>query len=156
MAYRGSASLAAVTPAFKGAKTFKKSIFRQYGSYLLVIPLCLAAAYSAYAEPQYRIGASIAVIFCLGMLVLPLFQVSAVRVEAKKLTVETLFEEKAFSANEIRQIKMDTVRGRYGRATNFVNILPVKGKNYPLEGFSDGDEIIYGILANWWNAHRNE
>ena len=89
------------------------------------------------------------------MLILPLFQVSAVKVEPGKLTVESLFEEKVFSANEIREIKMDAVRGRYGHATNFVNILPVKGKNYPLEGFSEGNEIIYGLLVNWWNAHRN-
>ncbi len=151
----GSTSPAPVAPAFKGAKTFKKSFFRQYGSYLLVIPLCLAAAYTVYAEPQYRLGAGIAVVFCLGMLLLPLFQVSAVKVEPNKLTVETLFEEKVFSAKEIREIKMDTVRGRYGRATNFVNILPLKGKNYPLQGFSEGDEIIYSVLMNWWSAHGN-
>ena len=77
------------------------------------------------------------------------------QVEPNKLTVETLFEEKVFSAKEIREIKMDTVRGRYGRATNFVNILPLKGKNYPLQGFSEGDEIIYGVLMNWWSAHGN-
>jgi hypothetical protein len=106
-------------------------------------------------DPQYRIGAGVTVFFCLVMLVLPLFQVSAVKVAGNKLTIETLFEEKTFSAKEIGEIKMQTVRGRYGRATNYVNILPLKGKNYPLEGFSEGDEIIFGILTNWWNANRH-
>jgi len=46
------------------------------------------------------------------------------------------------------------VRGRYGRVTNYVNIVTAEGKNYPLQGFSEGDEIIYGILTNWWNANR--
>ncbi len=151
----GVASPVPVTPAFKGTRTFKKSFFKQYGSYLVVLPLLFFAAYTALTQPQNRLGAGIAVVFCLGMLVLPLFQVSAVKVEPGKLTVESLFEEKVFSADEIREIKMDAVRGKYGRATNFVNILPVKGRNYPLEGFSEGNEIIYGILVNWWNAHRN-
>ena len=151
----GVASPAPVAPAFKGTRTFKKSFFKQYGSYLIVLPLLFFAAYTALTQPQNRIGAGIAVVFCLGMLVLPFFQVSAVKVEPGKLTVESLFEEKVFKANEIREIRMDTVRGKYGRATNFVNILPVRGKNYPLEGFSEGNEIIYGTLMNWWNAHGN-
>ncbi len=142
-------------PAFKGTKTFRKSFLKQYGSYLIVIPFCLIAAWTVYAEPQYRVGAGLSVIFCLVMIVLPLFQVSTVRVEPDRLTIQTMFEEKVFSAKEISGIKMQTVRGRYGRATNSVNILPVKGKNYPLQGFSEGDEIIYGILTDWWNAHRN-
>ena len=141
-------------PTFAGDRVFKKSFFKQYGSYLIVIPLCLFAAWTAYAEPQYRVGASISAIFCLVMMILPLFQVNVVKVEQKKLTIESLFEAKEFSAKEIREIKMQTVRGRYGQVTNLVNIIPIKGKNYPLQGFSEGDEIIYGVLTNWWIAHR--
>ncbi len=149
-----SSASTAHAPTFAGDRIFKKSFFKQYGSYLIAMPLCLFAAWTAYAEPQYPIGASISVIFCLVMMILPLFQVNVVKVEQKKLTVESLFEAKEFSAKEIREIKMQTMRGRYGRATNFVNIIPIKGKNYPLQGFSDGDEIIYGVLTNWWIAHR--
>ena len=50
---------------------------------------------------------------------------------------------------------MQSVRGRYGRVTNFVNIVTVQGRNYPMQGFSDGDEIIYGILRQWWESYRN-
>ena len=110
-------------PTFAGDRIFKKGFFKQYGSYLIVMPLCLLAAWTAYAEPQYRVGASISLIFCLVMMILPLFQVNVVKVQQKKLTVESLFESKEFSAKEIREIKMQTVRGRYG-VTNFVNIIP--------------------------------
>ena len=145
----------APAPAFSGTKIFQKSFFKQYGSYLIVLPLCLFAAWTAFTEPANRIGASIAAVFCVAMMIFPLFQVSSVKVEPNKLTIETLFEQKVFSAPQIREIKMQTVRGRYGTATNFVNIIPVQGKNYPLGGFSAGDEVIYGFLTNWWNTYRN-
>ena len=89
------------------------------------------------------------------VMIIPLFQVSTVKVEPNKLTIETFFEQKELAARQIKEIKMQSVRGRYGRVTNLVNIIPVEGKNYPLGGFSDGDEIIYGILMNWWNTFRN-
>lgn len=142
-------------PAFSGTKKFEKSFFRQYGLYLFVLPLCLFAVWTAFTEPEYRIGASIVAFFCIAMIILPLFQVSAIKVEPNKLTIETLFEQKVFSARQIKEIKMQALRGRYGRVTNILNITPVEGKNYPLQGFSDGDEFIYGFLMNWWNAYRN-
>jgi len=89
------------------------------------------------------------------MMILPLFQVSGIKVEPNQMTIETLFEQKVLSARQIREIKMQSVRGRQGRATNFVVIIPTEGKKYSLADFADGDEIIYGFLTNWWNAYRN-
>jgi len=140
---------------FPGTKNFEKSFFRQYGSYFLIVPFCLLAVWTAFTDLEHRIGASIAVIFCLVLMILPLLQVSAIKVEPNKLTVETLFEQKEFSARQIKDIKMQSVRGRHGRVTNFVNIVPVEGKKYPLGGFSVGEEILYGFLTNWWNTYRN-
>jgi hypothetical protein len=34
-------------------------------------------------------------------------------------------------------------------------IIPAEGKKYPLGGFSDGEEIIYGFLTNWWDTYKN-
>ncbi len=141
-------------PAFKGTRTFRKNFFKQYGLVILLIPFCFFAVWTAYTSAENRLGAILATVFCLIMIVLPFFQVSAVKVEQDKITFETLFEEKAFSAKQIRDVKMQSVRGRYGRVTNYVNIVTAEGKNYPLQGFSEGDEIIYGILSNWWNANR--
>lgn len=142
-------------PLFSGTRTFKKSFFKQYGILLLVIPFGLLAAWTAFAEPEYRIGAGISAVFCFIMFLLPFFQVGSVKVEPNKLTVESFFEQKEFSGRQIREIRMQSVRGRYGRVTNFVNIVTAKGKNYPLQGFKDGDEIIYGVLRQWWEAYRN-
>jgi hypothetical protein len=88
-------------------------------------------------------------------MLLPFLQVGAVKVEPNKLTVETFIEQKQFSARQIKDIKMEAVRGRYGRVTNYVNIVTKQGKNYPMQGFSEGDEIIYGILHQWWESYRN-
>jgi hypothetical protein len=142
-------------PEFSGTKTFKKSFFKQYGLLFLVIPFCLFALWTAYVEPQYRIGAILSAVFCLILIILPFFQVGSVKVEPNKLTVETFIEQKEFSARQIKEIKMQSVRGRRGSVTNFVNIVTAQGKNYPLQGFSDGDELIYGFLINWWESYRS-
>jgi hypothetical protein len=146
---------APLAPAFKGTRTFSKNFFKQYGLVILLIPFCFFAVWTAYTSAENRLGAILAAVFCLIMIVLPFFQVSAVKVEPNKIKFETLFEEKAFSAKQIREVKMQSVRGRYGRVTNYVNVVTEGGRNYPLQGFSDGDEIIYGFLTNWWNASRN-
>jgi hypothetical protein len=88
-------------------------------------------------------------------MVFSIFQINAIKVEPNKLTVQTLFGEKDFSAREIREIKMQSVRRRYGNVTTYVVVTSLEGKKYSLMGFSDGTEIIYGFLTNWWNAYRN-
>ncbi len=145
----------AAAPSFSGTRVFRKNFFKQYGMLLFVIPLCLFAVWTAYSDPANRIGALVAAVFCLIFTVLPFFQVGSVKVEPNKLTVESFIEQREFSAREIRAIQMQSVRGRYGRVTNYVNIVTASGKNYPLQGFSDGDEIIYGILHQWWESYRN-
>ena len=148
-------SVPASAPAFSGAKTFRKSFFKQYITTFAAFFFCLLFVWLGFAEPQSQTAAFITAGVCLLLMIFPLFQVNAVKVEPNKLTIETLFEQRAFSARQIKEIKMQALRGRYGRVTNILNITPVEGKNYPLQGFSDGDEIIYGFLMNWWNAYRN-
>ncbi len=141
--------------AFAGLKEFKKSFFRQYGYLVLVAPLCLVAAWTAITDPENRLVASIMFIIFLGLVIFSLFQVTAVKVEPNRLTLETLFEQKVFSARQIKDIKWQSVRGRYGIVTHFVIIVPVEGKKYSVSGFSAGEEVMYGFLTNWWNAYKN-
>jgi hypothetical protein len=142
-------------PAFSGAKKFEKSFLRQYRSYILIIPLALISGWAIVAEPENRIGALIVLVVCIIAMIFPLFEVSGVKVEPNRLTVETPFEQKVFGARQIREIKMQTVRSRHGRATNFVVLVTTEGKKYSLSGFAEGPEIIYGFLTNWWDAYRN-
>jgi hypothetical protein len=141
---------------FTGTKIYRKSFMAQYGSYFLVVPFCLISAWTIYAEPQYKVGASLAVLFCLLMICLPFFQVSQLKVEPDKLTTETFFGEKAYSAQQIKNISMKTVRGRGGRASNYVHIEPSEGGAISLTGFSEGDEVLYGFLTNWWETYKHK
>jgi hypothetical protein len=142
--------------SYSGTRTFSKGFFKQYGILFIVIPFFFFALWTTITEPENRVGALIAAAFCGVMMFLPFFQVSSIKVEPDKLTIETLFEEKVIRALEVKEIKLQSVRGRYGRVTNYVNIILVRGRNYPLQGFSGGDEIIYGTLLNWWESYRDQ
>ena len=151
-----SSSNSSSAPAFSDVKIFRKSFFRQYGMSFLMFGLSLLFIYTGFTEPEHRIGSILAFVFCGLIMIFPFFQVNVVRLEPNQLTVETFFEEKGFTADQIKEIKMQAIRGRRGRVTNIVNIIPAEGKNYPMGGFSDGDEIIYGTLMNWWNTYKNK
>jgi hypothetical protein len=143
------------TPRFSGTRTFKRNLFKQYRMLLFVVPVGLLAAWTTYSNPEYRIGAILTAIISFIMMLLPFLQVSAVKVEPNKLTVETFIEQKEFSARQIREIKMQSVGRRSGHVTDFVVIVTARGRIYPLQGFNDGDELIYSILHQWWESYRN-
>jgi len=139
-----------------GARTFKKKYVKQYGILFVVVPFAFLLVWLALASPEVRTASLISVVVCILFCIIPFVQVSSLKVESNKLTIETFLEEKVVSASQIKEIKMKSVRGRYGRVTNFVNIVLEEGKNYPVNGFVDGDEFIYGFLTNWWEANRNQ
>lgn len=141
-------------PIFSGIKTFKKSFMAQYGSYFLVVPLFLVAAGFIYAAPEYKVGASIAILFCLLMICRPFFQVSQVKVEPDILTIETFFGEKKYRTQQIKNIDMKTIRSRGGRPSKSIHFQPSEGSAISLAGFAEGDEVLYGFLTNWWGVYK--
>jgi len=138
------------------ARTFKKSYMKQYGILFVVVPLAFLFVWLALESPEARTASLVCVVVCILFCIIPFVQVGSIKVESNKLTIESFLEEKVVSASQIKEIKMKSVRGRYGRVTNFVNIVLAEGKNYPLNGFVDGDEFIYGFISNWWEANRNQ
>jgi len=116
--------------------------------------MCLLVSWLSFAKMDNKTALILSMIIWPVMMVLPLFQVNVVKIEQKTLTIESFFEQKMFHAGEIREIKMRTTYELYGGAANYVNILPIKGRNYSLAGFSESGEIMYGVLTNWWIAHR--
>lgn len=140
---------------FTESKTFRKSFFKQYGLLFALIPMCLLLFSLGLGATDTRAIFLVSAGLCALLMLIPFFQVSAIKLEPNSLTLENFFEEKEFSAHEIKEIKMQAVRGRYGRITNIVNITPWKGKNYPLGGFPEGQEMLYGFLMNWWDTYRN-
>jgi hypothetical protein len=143
-------------PGFTGTKIFKKGLFRQYGILFALIPFLFLFVWLAIASPEARTASIVTGVVCALLCLIPFFQVGAVKVEPNKLTIETFFEEKHLTAQEIKEIKMQSVRGRYGRVTNLVNIVPIKGKNYPVGKFSDNTDVIYETLMSWWNTYRTQ
>jgi hypothetical protein len=144
------------TSAPIGTRTFKKSYVRQYGILFVLVPFAFLLVWLALSSPEARTASLVSVVVCILFCIIPFVQVSSITVESNKLKIETFLEEKVVSASQIKEIKMKSVRGRYGRVTNFVNIVLAEGKNYPVNGFVDGDEFIYGFLTNWWEANRNQ
>jgi len=148
-----------VNPAqsFSGKRIFKKSFLANYGVLLLMLPICLVGGWFAITastnENRFAgIGVILVGLFFMGA---SLFNINRVKLEGNKLTTETFFGEKEYTAKQIKAINMKTVRSRRGVASNFINVQPVKGSAISLAGFVEGDEILYGILMNWWSSYRS-
>jgi hypothetical protein len=141
-------------PAFTGTKVFSKSWLRQFGSYFLTVPLFVVSVMAVFTDKENMIVALIMGAVFLFMMITPFFAVSAVKIEGNKITIESFLEEKELTASQIKEIKMKSVRSR-STVHHFV-VISADKKNYSLGGFSEGAEIIYGFLLNWWNAYRNQ
>ncbi len=151
----GSPSMGSNQPISIEPRTFQRNIFRIYGILFILVPFLFLLVWFAITSPEQRTMFLIVAAASALFLLIPFFQVSSLKVGPNRLTIETFFEQKEFSARQIKEIKMQAVTGRYGRVTNFVHIIPVEGKKYSLVGFPEGEEIIYGYLMNWWNTYQN-
>ncbi|HLO29478.1 MAG TPA: tetratricopeptide repeat protein [Anaerolineales bacterium] len=143
------------THAFSDVKTFKKSLFAQYGVVLLMIPLCLVSVWLIVSRRDYFAGIGVGVVALIFMS-LSFFAINLVKVQNNRLSTESFLGEKQFTARQIKSISMKTVRSRHGIASNYVHVEPIEGNAFSLSGFPEGDEVMYGFLMNWWDAHRNK
>ena len=143
-------------PSSSRSKTFRKGFFKQYGILFVLIPALFMFVWMAIVSPEARTASLVTAVACVLLSFIPFLQVGAIKVEPDKLTIETFFEEKQLSARQIKEIKMQAVRGRYGRVTKIVNIIPVEGKNYPVAKFQENEEVIYSFLLNWWTTYRDK
>jgi hypothetical protein len=141
-------------PAFTGVRTFKKKWFAQYGVFLLMSPFCLfgVGLLAMYEDKFVGVGIGGVGVF---FIVMSLFSIYQVKVEPNKISTESFFTQKEYAANQIKEIRMKTVRSRHGIATNLVSIEPMEGSAISLGGFPDGDEVIYGVLQDWWETYKN-
>ena len=142
-------------PVFAGATTFSKNFFGQYGVFLLMVPLCITGPLLIYLNQDWFAGIAIG-LFGFFFMIMSLFSITQIRVEADKLTAEAFLYQKEYRASQIKEISMKTVRSRRGIATNFVAIQPVEGNEISMAGFPDGDEMIYGILVDWWETYKDK
>jgi hypothetical protein len=138
---------------FAGKKVFKKGILRRFGSYLITVPFLLVSVWTIFTDEEYFWGASIAAAFCIYLVVVPLFDIFKVVLEGGKITLISMMDEKELTARQINEVKMKSVRRR-SVVHYFPTLVTEKRKEYSLQGFSEGAEILYGFLLNWWNTYR--
>jgi hypothetical protein len=152
--YAASYSSSYSAPAFSGTKTFKRSSLAQFGAMVFLILLLLFGGWMIFSSdgPFAGIGVSLIALFFIAT---SMFAIQQVKVEANKLTTESFFVQKEYAANQIREISIRTVRSRHGTATNYVHVQPTEGRAFSLSGFSEGTELLYGTLVNWWETYRN-
>lgn len=137
----------------KGATTFSRSFFNQYGLVLYIVFGCSVAIAIAIFVPEYRLRAFISVACCIPIIISLLLQVGGIRLEKNNMVIESIFYEKIIDVNEIRDIRMQLERAKYRFVTiNVVKIMLYNGRVYTLTGFSDGEEILYARLMNWWRG----
>lgn len=141
------------TASFSGGKTFTKGMWRTFGSYIIVVPFFLISVWTVFTDERYTVGASIAAAFCLFLIVSPFFEITELKVEGSKITLTSMFDEKEITASQVSEVRMKTVRRR-SAVYHFPVLVTDKRKEYALQGFPVGDEILYGFLLNWWNAYR--
>lgn len=152
---QGTPGITSREPAFTGTRTFQKGAFAQYGVSLLMVPLLLFGGWALMATEEKFVGISV-ILVALLFVVMSLFNVNHIKIELDKLSTESFFVQKEYTAKQIRDITMKTARSRQGTATNYVNIQLVEGGTIRLVGFSEGDEILYGVLKDWWETNKNK
>jgi hypothetical protein len=141
--------------AFTGTKIFKKSFLSQYRSSFLAIPMLMISVWAIFKNEQDLSGAGLMILFCLYIMISPMFEINQVKVEPNRLRIEKTIGGKEYSARQIASVSLKTGRGRYGRAVNYVSIQTANGKAIALLGFSEGGEVIHDSLMDWWNSYRN-
>jgi hypothetical protein len=152
----GGENMGFVQPAsaFAGKKVFTKGFLGRFGSYIISIPLLLVSIWTIFTDEQYLVGAVIMAVVCLFMILSPLFDIFELTVTGNKIKFVSMFDEQELDVRNIREVKMKSVRSR-SVVHHFPALVTDKGKEYTLRGFSEGSEMLYGFLLNWWNAHQN-
>lgn len=143
--------------SFTETRVFKKSLLMQYSGLIIGIPMLIFSAlavlngYSEYFFVGLFLGG-----YSIYLIFQPFFHASQIKVEPNRLVFETFFGEKEFTASQIEKIWIKTVRGKYGSAFQYVMVKPMQGWTLSLRGFGVGEEILYGILMNWWSSNNSK
>ena len=141
--------------SFTETKIYKKSLLMQYNGLVIGIPMgivCTLVILNGYSE--YFFAGLFLGGYSIYLILQPFFHAYQVKIEPGRLVFETFFGEKELTASQIEKIWIKTVRGKYGSAWQYVMVKPMQGRTLSLRGFSIGEEVLYGVLMNWWSANN--
>ncbi|HEX2992174.1 MAG TPA: hypothetical protein VHO49_15920, partial [Anaerolineales bacterium] len=136
-----------------GSRTFKKGFWGKYGWFFIVIPLTLLTP-GAIIAPPFLPGIMIAVItyiFWKSILHSP----HTIKLEDNRFFAQSFRDKVDLTAQQIKDIRVITVRNRRGVAKSLVQITYNEKDEFTFTGFPEGVEIMYGFLQNWWNQYRS-
>ena len=135
-----------------GVKIFRKGLFAKYGLFFFLIP-ATPLALGAVLAPPFLPGIVLAVLIFFFWRS-ALHTVHLAKVEENRLSTQSFRKNQELTGQQIKNISMMSLRNRRGVAKNFICIELHEGDEYRLSGFPEGNEIMYGFLRNWWDAHQ--
>jgi hypothetical protein len=139
---------------FSDYRIFKKRLVKYLSIPIGLVVLILGVPALWAPTTNDRIGFIILIAIGLYLIIAPLFGVRRVQVDPQVLTLDWLFRNEEYRPHHIEAIHMETMRGRYGVAHNYVVIKPQDEKPIQLTDFTQDTDLLYGVLMNWWKSER--
>lgn len=134
-------------------RIFQKSFLAKYGWFFFLIPASPMAMGGIFVPPFLPGILITGVIFLLWRYALQ--AVYLIRIDQNRLSTRSFLISREFSAQQIRDLGIVTVRNHRGVAMNMVQIEFKDQSKLTLSGFPEGNELLYGILKNWWSKYKN-
>lgn len=134
-----------------GAMTFQKSFFGKY--WLLFLSSAMTIVFFASIPtivPAIFFGFVIYMMWSAA-----LYAVHTVSLDGNRLSTRSLRARQELTSQQIKDIRMVTHYSRRGVATRLIQVELLDGTDFAMTGFPEGNEIMYGILKNWWSSYQN-
>ena len=140
--------------SYAATRIFRKGFLAKYGLFFFLIPATPLALGAVFAPP-FLPGILVAVlVFYFWRSTL--HAVHLLKLEENRLSTQSFRKHQELMAQQINNISMISVRNRRGVAKTFIQIETMNGGAFRLSGFPQGNEIMYGLLMNWWSTYQTK
>jgi hypothetical protein len=137
-------------------QTFQKGLLTKYGPFLLLLFGNLV--FLAIVFTGQCLVAIFAALLLFGLWRFALSTPYVLTLNEDRLLTRSFLKSQEFSPPQIKDIRMGTsyhVGRRHVHRRQHVEIELIDGNSFRLAGFAGGDEILYGVLKNWWTARQS-
>ncbi len=133
-------------------KIFQKKFFAKY--FLLIVSIVLSLIFLGTVATAQIVPAIFMGIVLFLLWSSALNSAHTVTLAGNKISVRSFRKQTEFTAQQIKNIDIVTVRNRRGVASNMIQIDMINSATFTLTGFPEGNEIMYGFLRNWWEHYK--